>query len=196
MNVFLFLEEGHFSAWANLFLLPLCLSPTSFVCPTASSLISHWKKKEKKERGWLMITEPLGYAPITWQSGWFLPIMAQRQPRFVMLQREGTSLFSQVCWECDKSLCCTHSVTHTHSLLFLHAGYKGGTANPLFSPGVLMVLVMGGMRQTVFVWGPELDFNQNRHLPTPAKPPWMRSCIEQRHTRTRRGFYSLWGYEV
>lgn len=49
---------------------------------------------------------------------------------------------------------------HTHSLLFLHADNKSSTANPHFSPGVLMVLVMGGMRQNMFVWEPQFDLNQ------------------------------------
>lgn len=54
----------------------------------------------------------------------------------------------------------TFPQSHTRSLLFLHADNKSSTANPHFSPGVLMVLVMGGMRQTMFLWEPEYDLNQ------------------------------------
>lgn len=75
---------------------PVSLSPSLVSC---------------RKRGWLMITEPLGYAPITWQRGCFPPIVAQRQLGFVMLLREGTSLFSQVCCECDESLCLSHTLT-------------------------------------------------------------------------------------
>ena len=197
VNVFLF-SEGHFSTWTNL-LLPLCLSPASFVCPTASSLISSWKKKKEKRKGlthdnWAPglctnhMTERVvstnhsvataGLCDVTERGDFFVQPSVLRVWQITLLHTLG------------------HTHTHTQNLLFLHACYKGGTANPRFSPGVLMVLVMVGMRQTVFVWGPELDFNQSRHLPTPAKPLWMRSCIKQRHTRTRRGSYSLWGYEV